>query len=96
MGREASTPEEALRILEDGVAVYLLVVDYAMPGINGLELIWQAWRKRPSLKTLLIAGDGAAVGSDVAGAPLLRKPFRPAGFSDTVATILADKSVAAG
>jgi signal transduction histidine kinase len=96
MVREASTPEEALRILEDGVAVDLLVVDYAMPGINGLELTWQAWRKRPSLKTLLITGDAGAAGGDMAGAPLLRKPFRPAEFSDTVATILAAKSVAAG
>jgi nitrogen-specific signal transduction histidine kinase len=94
--REASTPEEALRIFEDGVAVDLLVVDYAMPGIDGLELIRQAWRKRPSLKTLLITGDAGAVGGDVAGAPLLRKPFRPAEFLQTVATILAAQSVAAG
>ena len=89
MVREASTPEGALRILEDGAAVDLLIVDYAMPGINGMEIIRQAWRKRPSLKTLLITGDAGAVGDEVAGAPLLRKPFRPAEFSQTVATILA-------
>jgi signal transduction histidine kinase len=96
MVREASTPEEALRILEDGAPVDLLIVDYAMPGINGLELIWQARRTHPSLKTLLITGDAGALGSDVAGAPLLRKPFRPAEFSQTVAAILAAQSVAAG
>jgi signal transduction histidine kinase len=96
MVREASTPEETLRILEDGAPVDLLIVDYAMPGINGLELIWQARRTHPSLKTLLITGDAGAVGSDVAGAPLLRKPFRPAEFSQTVAAILAAQSVAAG
>jgi nitrogen-specific signal transduction histidine kinase len=96
MVREASTPEEALRILEDGAAVELLIVDYAMPGINGLELIRQARRTHPSLKTLLITGDAGAPGSDVAGAPLLRKPFRPAEFSQTVAAILAAQSVAAG
>jgi signal transduction histidine kinase len=89
MVREASTPEGALRILEDGAAVDLLIVDYAMPGINGLEIIRQAWRQRPTLKTLLITGDAGAVGDDVAGAPLLRKPFRPAEFSQTVATLLA-------
>jgi CheY-like chemotaxis protein len=89
MVREASTPEGALRILEDGAAVDLLIVDYAMPGINGMEIIRQAWRKRPSLKTLLITGDAGAVGDDVAGAPLLRKPFRPAEFSQTVAKVLA-------
>jgi len=89
MVREASTPEGALRILEDGAAVDLLIVDYAMPGINGLEIIRQAWRQRPSLKTLLITGDAGAAGDDVAGAPLLRKPFRPVEFSQTVATLLA-------
>jgi len=89
MVREAGTPEGAFRILEDGAAVDLLIVDYAMPGINGLEIIRRAWRKRPSLKTLLITGDAGAVGDDVAGAPLLRKPFRPAEFSQTVATFLA-------
>jgi CheY-like chemotaxis protein len=89
MVREASTPEGAFRILEDGAAVDLLIVDYAMPGINGMEIIRQVWRKRPSLKTLLITGDADTVGDDVAGAPLLRKPFRPAEFSQTVATLLA-------
>ena len=86
---EASTPEGAFRILEDGAAVDLLIVDYAMPEINGMEIIRQAWRKRPSLRTLLITGDAGAVGVDAAGAPLLRKPFRPAEFSQTVATLLA-------
>jgi len=89
MVREASTPEGALRILEDGAAVDLLIVDYAMPGINGMEIIRQAWRKRPSLKTLLITGDAGVVGGDVGGAPLLRKPFRPTEFSQTVAKVLA-------
>jgi signal transduction histidine kinase/CheY-like chemotaxis protein len=87
--REASTPEGAFRILEDGAAVDLLIVDYAMPEINGMEIIRQAWRKRPSLRTLLITGDAGAVGVDAAAAPLLRKPFRPAEFSQTVATLLA-------
>jgi len=67
----------------------LLIVDYAMPGINGMEIIRQAWRKRPSLKTLLITGDAGVVGGDVGGAPLLRKPFRPTEFSQTVAKVLA-------
>jgi signal transduction histidine kinase/CheY-like chemotaxis protein len=93
---EASTPEGAFRILEDGAAVDLLIVDYAMPEINGMEIIRRAWRKRPSLRTLLITGDAGAAGIDAAGAPLLRKPFRPAEFSQTVATLLAVYSVAPG
>jgi len=89
MVHEASSPEGALRILQDGTAVDLLIVDYALPGINGLEIIRQAWRRHPSLKTLLITGDAGAIDGVAVGAPLLRKPFRPVEFSQTVATILA-------
>ena len=96
MVREASSPEGALRILEDGTAVDLLIVDYALPGINGLEIIRRAWHRHPSLRTLLITGDAGAVHDGAVGAPLLRKPFRPAEFTQTVATILAARSVATG
>ena len=87
--REASSPEGALRILENGAAVDLLIVDYALPEINGLEIIRQAWHRHPSLKTLLITGDAGAVNDGAVGAPLLRKPFRPVEFSQAVAAILA-------
>ena len=87
--REASSPEAALRILEDGAAVDLLIVDYALPGINGLEIIRREWPRHPSLKTLLITGDAGAVDGVAVGAPLLRKPFRPVEFSQAVAAILA-------
>jgi signal transduction histidine kinase len=86
---EASSSGAAFRILEDGAAVDLLIVDYAMPEINGLEIIRQAWHCRPGLKTLLITGDAGAVSDGVAGVPLLRKPFGPAEFSQVVAEILA-------
>jgi len=86
---EAGSPEAAFRILDDGAAVDLLVVDYAMPGINGLEIIRQAWHRRPGLKALLITGYAGAVPDAVAGVPLLRKPFGPTELSQTVTQILA-------
>jgi CheY-like chemotaxis protein len=87
--REAGSAEAAFRILEDSTTMDLLIVDYAMPGINGLEIIREAWRQRPSLKTLLITGDASAVPDRSSGAPILRKPFKPAELSQTVAAILA-------
>jgi signal transduction histidine kinase len=88
--REAGSAEAALRILEDSTTTMdLLIVDYAMPGINGLEVIREAWLQRPSLKTLLITGDASAVPDRSSGAPILRKPFKPAELSQTVAAILA-------
>jgi CheY-like chemotaxis protein len=89
MVREASSAGAAFHILEERAAVDLLIVDYAMPGINGLEIIRQAGHRRPSLKTLLITGDAGAVFDGVVGVPLLRKPFGPAEFSQIVAEILA-------
>ena len=72
-----------------GRAIDLLIVDYAMLGINGLQIIRQAGHQYPSLKTLLITGDAAAVHDGVVGVQLLRKPFAPAEFSQIVAEILA-------
>jgi len=89
MVRDASSAELALRILQDRVPVDLLIVDYAMPGINGLEIIREARQLRPSLKTLLISGDAGGLGDSSTDVPLLRKPFRPAELSQTVAAILA-------
>jgi len=86
---EASCPEAALRLLQDGAAVDLLIVDYALPGVNGLEIVRQARHRHPSLRALLITGDVSALGDREAGAPILRKPFRPAEFSQAVAAILA-------
>src|SRR5262249_7403110 len=64
---EASSPEGALRTLNSSVAVDLLVVDYAMPGINGMEIIWRARQLRPGLKALLITGHAGAPGDEVMG-----------------------------
>ena len=55
----------------------LLVVDYAMPGMNGVEVMRAARTIRPDLPVLLITGYAdteavAALGADV---PVLRKPF---------------------
>jgi signal transduction histidine kinase/CheY-like chemotaxis protein len=86
--REASGPDAALRILEDTAEVELLIVDYAMPGMNGLETIRQAWKRRPDLKALLVTGQVAAL-PDAAGVPFLRKPFTPADLAQKLTEILA-------
>jgi signal transduction histidine kinase len=78
----------ALRLLERCAEIELIIVDYAMPGINGLETIRQAAEQRPGLKSLLITGYAGAVAGSTTGVPLLRKPFAPAELARRVAEIL--------
>jgi nitrogen-specific signal transduction histidine kinase len=70
---DASGADAALRLLEAKTDVGLLVVDYAMPGMNGLETIRQARLRRPELPSLLITGHAAIPRSGEI--PVLHKPF---------------------
>jgi two-component system cell cycle sensor histidine kinase/response regulator CckA len=45
-----------LSIHEDGVAPDVLVTDYSMPGMNGLELIESLRRESPDLPVVLVSG----------------------------------------
>jgi two-component SAPR family response regulator len=86
---ESSSPEVALRLLESGLGADLLIIDYAMPGINGVETIQRARRLRPGLRALLITGHAGAISTEMADVPLLRKPFGQAMLSRAVSEILA-------
>ena len=67
-----------LRALES-VAPDVMVVDFAMPGLNGAEVAKAAWARLPRLPIVFASGyaDTAAI-EEVAGpdTPVLRKPFR--------------------
>jgi CheY-like chemotaxis protein len=55
----------------------LVIVDFAMPGMNGAELLQQARLVRPDLRALVISGysDTEALAATGVGAPILPKPF---------------------
>jgi len=85
----ADGPSATLRILEGTAEIDLLIVDYAMPQMNGLELIRKACQQRPGLKTLLITGNVGVLSGDISTVPLLPKPFGPDELGQRVAGILA-------
>ena len=68
----------------------LLVVDFAMPGMNGAEVARAAKEIQPSLKILIVSGyaDSAAIEALLGDTPLLRKPFDVHALSVAVAEIL--------
>jgi PAS domain S-box-containing protein len=75
---EAASGRAALALLDDGLAVDLALVDYAMPGMTGLELMRALEIARPGLPVLIATGyaDFAPDDARLGGLGLLKKPFR--------------------
>jgi CheY-like chemotaxis protein len=88
---KAGTGDEALSCLMSNVEFALLVTDYAMPGMNGVDLARQAIEQNPALKVMIITGFPSDAGlfyrpSSVA---LLAKPFRRSVFIEVVQQLFA-------
>jgi signal transduction histidine kinase/CheY-like chemotaxis protein len=70
----------------------LLLVDFAMPGMNGAEVARMAQERQPGIKVLMVSGyaDSAAIDAALGTGRLLRKPFDLAELGAAVAETLAD------
>ncbi|WP_395673481.1 response regulator [Phenylobacterium sp.] len=77
---------------------HLVLIDYAMPGMNGAEAAAQIRQRHPDLPIVFASGyaDTAAVETAVGGQPvILRKPFDLADLARTVAEALSPAAPAA-
>ncbi|WP_256366964.1 ATP-binding protein [Acidisphaera sp. L21] len=74
----ASGGDEALSRLDQDPPFDALVTDYAMPGMNGANLVLQMRRRQPTLPALIITGFAGLEGLDLlpADVAILRKPFQ--------------------
>jgi PAS domain S-box-containing protein len=74
---EAGCGGAALDLLDHAAQVDLLVADFAMPGMNGVEVARQARTRRPDLPVLFVTGyaDQTAL-AGVAEERVVQKPFR--------------------
>ena len=52
-----SNAESALFLIREGVNVDLIITDYRMPGMNGVEFIRALRRILPSVPVLMLTGD---------------------------------------
>ena len=91
---EAADGVEALSIVQDGKeAIEMILTDYAMPRMNGDELVGHAVGDRPDLKILYMSGcadENGLIRSNLKpeGSPMLKKPFSPQKLMCTVRELL--------
>ncbi|HEY5756749.1 MAG TPA: response regulator [Steroidobacter sp.] len=91
---EADTAEAAIDLVDDGMKIDLLITDFAMPAMNGVQLAAELRKRNPTLPILMITGFSSLTDSDANGLPRLAKPFRQTELIAHVAEVLATKAVA--
>jgi CheY-like chemotaxis protein len=75
---EADSPTAAQRVWDRNDSnVALLLTDYEMPGLNGLQLSSHLNKLKPNLKTLMISGGLVDESELPQSLQFLRKPFSP-------------------
>jgi PAS domain S-box-containing protein len=93
---EAGDGVSALRILDSGQRVDLLVTDIGLPGLNGRQLADAARVKRPALKVLFMTGYAeTASGKDFLGEDMeiIAKPFEMDVLTNRIRTMLQSRNV---
>jgi CheY-like chemotaxis protein len=91
---QAPDGNSALRMLDAGEVVDLLISDLSMPGMDGIALIAAVQQRRPMLRTILLTGyaeDSAslALGKFTGGSvSLVRKPVTGTQLADHAAVLL--------
>jgi signal transduction histidine kinase/ActR/RegA family two-component response regulator len=87
---EAGSGGAALEILDTRRRIDLLLLDFAMPGMNGAEVARAAQARRPNLPILFVTGyaDLAAI-THIAEHQVIRKPFQEAELARRLAHALS-------
>lgn len=87
----AEDAHAALRMIGSGQPLAAIVTDYAMPGMNGAQLLAQVALLRPGLPALIITGYADSAGMEILGlgVEILRKPFMRAEFITKVHRLAA-------
>lgn len=74
---EASSGIAALGALDANPAIEVLIVDFSMPGMSGIELLERARAKRPEIRAVFITGyvDHTWLNGKLADEIVVKKPF---------------------
>ncbi len=85
----AADGQAALALLDDGLAIDVLVSDVMMPGIDGVDLAARAVRQQPGLAVVLMSGFAELPlhrAADAQGVEFLSKPFAMTDLTGAIAT----------
>ncbi|MCW5946899.1 MAG: PAS domain S-box protein [Fimbriimonadales bacterium] len=89
---ECASGEEAIRAVEAGTRVDLLLTDMMMPGISGRDLVLKVRSVNPDLPVVVASGYGTDLAENVFDenehVQFLSKPFTPAELSDAIESAL--------
>jgi len=92
--RKFDDPEVALdAFLKARTKPALLITDYAMGKLNGIELIERCKEVKPDLKTIMISGTAGAevvLGATVKVDRFLGKPYQPVSLAEMVRRVLEE------
>jgi PAS domain S-box-containing protein len=91
---EAGSPDEALNVVRNGTKIHLLLTDFAMPSMNGIQLAAELRKHDPTLPVVMMTGYASMPEPDVNRFPRLLKPFRQTELITQVAEALASKLAA--
>ena len=70
-----NTGEEAIRVVEMGLLVDVMLTDLRLPDLDGLEVAWAVARVSPRTRVAFMAAAPPGEPLEPAAAPLLLKPF---------------------
>lgn len=83
--------EEIVRAVAEGRASPdVIIMDYRLPGINGIEAAKKILKHRPSTKVIVASADDSVRDESISlGFTFLQKPFSLATFSDRIRRVVS-------
>jgi len=85
---KAASGPAALDVLKSGKAVDLMITDYAMPGMTGLQLAEAARQMKPDLPILLATGYADLPARAKLELPRLSKPYRQHQLAEKISSLM--------
>ena len=89
---DANSGAKALEVLKAESSIELMITDYAMPGMTGVQLAEAARALRPDLPILLATGYAELPAGKAFDLPRLSKPYLQSQLAEQIAALLAPAS----